>query len=148
MAPLGLHRGVAVDPRREAGAHAHHHRRHVHTGPQVALGQNRVDHGIGRQRADHPCVRIDHHGDVARGGDRARDTRIGGEAGRHVLHARLAQTDGLGERDRPAYAGWFGDIRHNHLAADAMQAQRDTGGDVAGAPHVNKHGIFLSVPTA
>ena len=140
MAALGLHRGVAVAWGGESRPHADDHGRHVDARAQVSLGEDGVDEHGGTQLG-HACrLGVDEHGDVAGDDDGARLGHVVREARAHALNLAGAQPDGLGEAHGAADGRGHGQVAHDNLAARAVQAKGDAGGDVSGAANLYEHG--------
>ena len=139
MPAHGLDHGVAVNRRGKARPHSDDGRRHVARGAQVALGQNRVDHGSGFQLAKHLGLRVHHNGDVSRLGNLERLSRRLCQASANALDLDLAQANGLAKTDCATDARGNRDICHNDRHAGAHQTGSDTRGDITGAANINEH---------
>ena len=139
MPAHGLDHGIAVNRRGKARPHGDDGRRHVARGAQVALSQNRVDHGSGFQLAEHLGLGVHHNGDVSGLGNRKCLCRRLCQASANTLDLDLAQTNGLAKTDRAADARGNRDIGHNDRHAGAHQASGDARGDIAGAANINEH---------
>ena len=61
--------------------------------------------------------------------------------GADALHLRCAEGDGGGKADGAADRRGVGQVGHYHLHTGAVQAQGDTGGDVARPANENQHSL-------
>ena len=139
MTAHGLDHGIAIDRRGEARSHGNNDRRHIARGTQVALGQNRVDHGSGFKLIEHLGLGVYHDGDVSGLGNCKRLCRRLRQASANALDLDLAQANGLAKTDCAADARGNRDIGHNDRHAGAYQASGDARGDIAGAANINEH---------
>ena len=139
MAPHGLHHGVAVLPRREAGSDADNNRRIVYFRAQVALGQDGVHQGVGPQLGAAGTVRVRQHRDQAPAQQALRLLDAVRPTGGHILHRHLPQQDSLGKADRAADGSGSGQVSHDHLHPGPVQPQGNAGGDIPGAANENLH---------
>ena len=139
MPAHGLDHGVAIDRRGKARPHGDDDRRHIARGAQVALGQNRIDHGSGFQFVEHLGPGVHHHGDVSGLGNCKRLCRRLRQASADALDLDLAQANGLAKTDCATDARGNRDIGHDNRHAGAHQASGDARGDIAGAANINEH---------
>ena len=139
MPAHGLDHGVAVNRRGKARPHGDDGRRHVARGAQVALGQNRVDHGRGFQFVKHLGLGVYHDGDVSGLGNCKRLCRRLRQASANALDLDLAQANGLAKTDCATDTRGDRDIGHDNRHAGAHQTGSDTRGDIAGAANINEH---------
>ena len=133
MTAHSLDHGIAIDRCGKARPYRDDGRRHIARGAQVALGQNRVDHGRGLKLAEHLCLGVHHHGDIPRLGNLKRLGRRLCQAGANALDLNLAQANGLAKTDRATDARGDRDIGHDDRHAGAHQTSSHTRGDIAGA---------------
>ena len=139
MPAHGLDHGVAIDRRGKARPHGDDDRSHIARGAQVALSQNRVDHGSGFQLAEHLGLGVHHNGDVSSLGNRKRLSRRLCQASANAFDLDLAQANGFTKTDCAADARGNRDIGHDNRHAGAHQASGDARGDIAGAANINEH---------
>ena len=139
MPTHGLDHGIAVNRRGKARPHGDDDRRHIARGAQVALGQNRIDHGSGFQFVEHLGLGVYHDGDVSGLGNLKCLGRRLRQAGANALDLDLAQANGLAKTDCATDARGDRDIGHDDRHAGAHQASGDTRGDIAGAANINEH---------
>ena len=139
MTAHGLDHGIAIDRRGKARPHGDDDRRHIARGAQVALGQDRVDHGSGLKFAEHLGLGIHHDGNISGLGNCKRLCRRLRQASANALDLNLAQANGLAKTDRATDTRGNRDIGHDNRHAGAHQTGGDARGDIAGAANINEH---------
>ena len=139
MTAHGLDHGIAIDRRGKARPHGDDDRRHIARGSQVALGQNRIDHGGRLKLVEHLGLGVHHDGDISCLGKLERLGRRLRQTSANALYLDLAQANGLAKTDCATDARGNRDIGHNDRHAGAHQASSDTRGDIAGAANINEH---------
>ena len=139
MPAHGLDHGIAIDRRGKARPHGDDGRRHVARGAQVALGQDRIDHGGRLKLVEHFGLGVHHDGNIPRLGNLESPGWRLSQASTNALDLDLAQANGLAKTDRAADACGNRDIGHDDRHAGAHQAGGDARGDIAGAANINEH---------